>query len=128
MCFLNNLQKYASFESDTNDDPNIGYSNYYNNYYRQKQLINGIEYLCGRKLPAVCTENPNLYVLTAKGDGAMSVLMINIFADDIISPVVSLDHSYKEARFMNCSGNLKGDKLFLETIPAYGYAAFEVRQ
>lgn len=71
----------GDFKSDLADDPTMGYSNYYNNYYRQKQLTDVIEYLCGKRLPAVCEKNPNLYILTAKGDGKMSVLMLNIFAD-----------------------------------------------
>lgn len=118
----------GDFESDLNDDPNMGYSNYYNNYYRQKQLTDGIEYLCGKRLPAVCEKNPNLYILAAKGDGKMSMLMLNIFADDILSPIVTLDREYKEVTFVNCDGELKGDKLFLKTVPAYGFAAFEVKE
>lgn len=117
----------GDFESDTYDDPNMEYSNYYNNYYRQKQLIDGIEYICGKRLPAICEKNPNLYILAAKGDGAMSVLMMNIFADDMLSPVVTLDRRYDEVKFVNCTGELKGDKIFLKTVPAYGFAAFEVK-
>lgn len=113
-------------ECDTPDYGNMTNINYYNNYYRQKQLIDGVEYLCGKRLPAICEKNPNLYILAAKNDSSMSVLMLNIYADDIINPIITLDKEYKEVKFVNCNGSLKGDKLYFEDISPFGFAAFEV--
>lgn len=118
----------GDLEYDTLEYGDIANANYYNNYYRQKQLFDNIEYLCGKKLPAICEKNPNLYVLAAKNDRATSVLMMNIFTDDVIDPVVTLDKAYKRVKFVNCNGELKGDKLYLQDIPAYGFAAFEVEE
>lgn len=109
-------------------DPQNADPNYCNNYYRQKQLLDGIEYLCGKKLPAVCEKNPNLYIMAAKSDRSVSILMLNIFADDIIDPVIKLDKEYKKITMVNCNGVLRSAKLYLDDIPAYSFAAFEVEE
>lgn len=113
-------------------DSGIGYydrnKNYMNNYHRQQQIIRMIKRLCGKKLPAMCEKNPNLYILASKGEnGEMSVLMLNIFADDVISPIITLDRSYNEIEFLNCEGRIDGDKVYLSDIAPYGVAAFTVR-
>jgi len=102
-------------------------SNFYSNYYRQAQLIDGFEWMGRRKLPAVSKKNPGLYMITSVGEGAMSVAMMNVHLDDIITPEVLLDREYKEIRFISGSGRLEGDRVILSDIPAYGFAAFEVK-
>lgn len=99
---------------------------YFNNYYRQAQLIQEIEWCCKKKLPVVCKKHPNLYVIASRDEKSMSVFMANIFMDEILNPEIVLDKEYSNVRFINCSGKLKKDKLFLNDIPAYGFAAFEV--
>ncbi len=101
---------------------------YTNNYCRQAQLIEAIRWLDGKELPAVCEKNPNLYILAATDEEAMSVALMNVFLDEMIDPVIRLDKVYSEIRFVNCSGRLEGDTVYLTEIPAYGFAAFEVRQ
>ena len=117
-CYLNG----ASFHFQ-----NLKCPNYLVNYYRQKHLVEISEWLGGKKLPAVCLKNPRLYMLTSKNENAMSVLMVNIFPDDVLSPEIKLDKEYKEIKFVNCSGELKGDKVYLSDITPYGFAAFEVK-
>ena len=101
--------------------------NYFNNYYRQSQMIDAIEWLCGKKLPATCKKHPNLYILASTDGEAMSVAMANIFQDEIFDPVVQLDREYESIRFVNCKGRLERDKVYLEDIPSYGFVAFEVK-
>lgn len=101
--------------------------NYYNNYYRQAQMVEAAEYVSRKKLPAVCLKNPKLYMMAASDGEATSVLMLNIHKDEILDPVVTLDRCYSHVRFVNCSGHLEGDKLCLSDIPAFGIAAFEVK-
>lgn len=101
--------------------------NYSNNYYRQAQIINAIEWLCGKKLPATCTKNPGLYILSSKDESAMSVMLLNISLDDILNPEIKLDKEYKEIKFVNCSGTLNGDTVTLSDITPYGLAMFEVK-
>jgi hypothetical protein len=71
-------------------------------------------------------KNPNLYIITAKDDNSMSTLLINVFMDEIESPVITLDREYNNIKFVNCTGELKGDKVYLSALPSYGFAAFEV--
>ena len=101
--------------------------NFLNNYYRQQDLINGIEWMCNKKLPAKSFKNPNLYIYTAKDNGAMSVLLLNIHLDDIDAPIIELDKIYSDIKFVNCDGKLDGDKVYLSQIRGYGMAAFEVK-
>lgn len=100
--------------------------NYFNNYYRQAQIIDTAEWM-GKKLPAVCPKNPNLFILAAKNNEAMSVMLANVYLDDVLEPEVVLDKEYSEIKFVNCSGKLMGDKVVLSDIAPYGFAAFEVK-
>ncbi len=101
-------------------------SNYFVNYYRQKAVADCIQWVAGKRLPALCLKEPNLYVMTAKGDNKMSVLMMNVFMDDIEKVTFTLDKEYSAVRFVNCSGRLDKDKIYIDFIGAYGFAAFEV--
>ena len=101
--------------------------NYSNSYYRQSQVIDATHWLCGKKLPATCTKNPGLYILSSKDESAMSVMLLNISLDDILSPEIKLDKEYKEIKFVNCSGTLNGDTVTLSDITPYGIAMFEVK-
>lgn len=103
-------------------------SNYAHNYHRQKQLIDAVEWVGKKKLPAVCVKNPNLYLLTKRGKDSLSVALMNNFADDVISPQIRLDKEYKNIRFVNCEGKLEGDRVYLTDIPSFGFAAFEVKE
>lgn len=105
-------------------------TNCYNNYYRQEQLISAVEWVGQKKLPIVLKKNPNLYIMTAKSkdENTLSVLLINSFTDDIYNPVAELDGEYKNVKFVNGGGELKGDKLFLNDIPPYGFLAFELQK
>ncbi|MBQ8742738.1 MAG: hypothetical protein IJZ03_05170 [Clostridia bacterium] len=102
-------------------------ANFSNNYYRQDDIMYAVKRLCGKDLPAVCKKNPGLYVYTAADEDSMSVLLMNIHLDDVIEPFVQLDRSYSDIRFINCSGRLDGDKVYLSDIGSYSMAAFEVK-
>ena len=115
---------YDQFLADHKEKPIL---NFLNNYYRQADLVKAIEWMCGHRLPVTCLRNPNLYVYTAKKDGAMSVLLLNIFIDGIDRPVLELDGEYKTIRTLNCTATLEGNKVTLSNIEPYGMAAFEVK-
>jgi hypothetical protein len=102
--------------------------NFLNNYYRQEDLINSIEWMCGKPLPAKSKKNPNLYIYTAKAQNAMSVLLLNVHLDSIDEPVIVLDKDYSEIKFVNCNGRIEGNKVYLSPIDSYGMAAFEVKE
>ena len=100
---------------------------YLNNYCRQAQFISSAEWLCCKKLPAVCTKNPNLYVLASKCETGMSVALLNVNVDEITEPVIKLDKNYTDINFVNCCGKLDGDTVYLSEIQPYGFAAFEIK-
>ena len=101
--------------------------NFYNNYHRQKQLFDAIEYVGRKKFPAVCLKNPCLYTMASKDEKAMSVALFNQFEDEILKPEIRLDREYTSIKFVSCTGELVGDKVYLSEIAPYGVAAFEVK-
>ncbi len=101
--------------------------NYCNNYYRQEQLVNAIEWAGNKKLPVKILKNPDLYIQAAKNENSMSVLLINNFADEIIKPEIQLDRCYNKIKFVNCDGELVGDKVVFKDIQPYAIIAFEVK-
>lgn len=101
----------------------------FRNYYRQKQLGDGIQWLQNRPLPAMCYKSPQAYILCKKNTNSMTVGVWNIFADTMYSPEIILDGSYRNAEFYNCDGILKENKIQLHTdIIPYGFALITVYQ
>lgn len=102
---------------------------YYNNYYRQQELRDALEWAGQKKMPARCDGNPYLYMICARGEGgaALSVALFNVFEDEILQPVVTLSRAYDSIRFVSGKGRLEGDRVILEEIPPFGTAVFEVR-
>ena len=97
-------------------------------YKRSKQYAEYIPWLSrGKSLPAYCGGNPHLYTMVKEKDGALAVGLWNFFADLIDAPVIELDREYRQIRFLNCEGKMEGKRVTLSTLPAYGFAAFEVK-
>ena len=58
----------------------------------------------------------------------MAVALYNMNFDEIIEPKITLDKSYREIKFLNCSGTLSGNTVTLSgEIPPYSAAFFEVK-
>ncbi len=96
-------------------------------YAAAERYADAVKWLSGKKLPAFVYGNPSLYVQTKAGDGAMAVGLWNFFADIAVEPVVELDKAYEQISFINCTGKLKNDRVYLSDIPAFGFAGFEVK-
>ena len=109
-------------------DGHFGNESLRRSYARSRQINDAIKWMTGKKLPAYCYGNPDLYIMAKKGDdGSMAVGLWNIFADEVINPTVELDKEYKEISFVNCNGRIEGDKVILSDIAPFGFAGFEVR-
>lgn len=124
-------QRFLVFPYDAYDPCHIDNISYMCNYYRQKQLYDGIEWLCGKALPARLTKGaPMLYMQASENEGrtAMSVLFLNSFDDYELDVEVGLYKTYSSVRFVNCSGRLCENKVVIDKIDAHGFAAFEVRE
>ena len=90
-------------------------------------MLDSIAWISKEKLPAVCKEAPDLYMICKKNKSSMSVGMFNCFADCIIEPVIKLDRKYENVKFVNCNGRLDGDTLYIDgEIGAFNFVAFEV--
>lgn len=101
-------------------------ANYANSYCRQKELFEAIEWLCGKKLPATLKKSPRAYILASKIENAMSVLIVNSFADDIVKPEIELDGEYTSIRAIGHAASIDRDRVTLDRIEPFGFAAFEV--
>ncbi len=120
-----NGQKFAVLMADTMGK--VFAADIYRHYIIQDAMIECVEWISDKKLPAVCSRNPDLYMICKQANGKMSVGLFNCFADSIIEPVITLDKPYKNIRFINCSGRIEGDTVYLDDqIYAFEFAAFEV--
>jgi hypothetical protein len=106
-----------------------GYNaNYMKNYYRQAQIVSAIEWLCGKQLPMYALKCPNLYFLTAKGEGGTLVgAVANIYIEDIYDLEICLDKAYKQAKFIGVEGELLGDKIRVKHLPPFAFMAVELQ-
>jgi len=99
----------------------------FRSYARAEQLIKAPEYFTGTGLPASVTGCPDLYMLCKEDrERKLSVGLWNIFADAVYDPVITLHKQYSNIRFLNCRGQLEGDKVTVSHIAAFGFAGFEV--
>ena len=99
----------------------------FRNYYRQKQLIDGIEWAQKKRLPATCAGNPDLYILCKKKGNSMAVGLWNLCNDSIYDARIRLDAEYTRAQVYYNEGTLCGDELCLaKEIPPYGFTFFTV--
>ena len=96
-------------------------------YARGRQYSEQVKWLSSSKLPAYCYGNPALYMQCKKGSDALAVGLWNLCADVAIEPVIELDNSYSQIKFINCNGKIDGDKVYLSDIQPYAFAAFEVK-
>ncbi len=95
-------------------------------YARSKQIKDAIEEMSGKKLPAYSYGNPDLYIMCKESEGKKAVGLFNIFADGIYDGVVELDREYRKIEFINCKGELKGNKVHIGEIQPFSFAGFEV--
>ena len=102
-------------------------SNIFRGFQMQHAMTEAVHWIADKTLPAVCSGNPDLYLLCKKNHTALSVGLFNCFADSILEPIIMLDKPYSNIRFVNCDGYLDGSFVHLNSpVPAYGFAAFEV--
>ncbi|MBR5295986.1 MAG: hypothetical protein IKU24_05295 [Clostridia bacterium] len=96
-------------------------------YERGRQIAKNLPYLSGKSLPAFTSGHPHLYMQCKEGeDGKFAVGLWNIFADETDAVEITLDKAYQNCRFLGCKGALSENKLTLENIPPFGFAAVEL--
>lgn len=97
-------------------------------YERNRQYTENVLWLSGEKLPSAVHGHPALYMQCKKDGNTLVTGLWNFFADTVFSPEICLDRNYSEIEFINCNGELRGDKVILSDIPAFGFAGFSVKK
>ena len=96
-------------------------------YTRSRQISDILPRLSGRKLPAHCPGNPDLYLMCKEDGDEMAVGLWNFCADPVLQPKVKLEKAFDNIRFIRCSGQPEGDTVTLSELPPYGFCGFVVR-
>lgn len=96
--------------------------NRYRNYCTQRQLFASLAWLSRKAMPMACLGNPDLYAICKENAQGVAIGLWNMFADEIPHPEITLSRPYQSAEFIHCEGTLKGDRLLLSAMPAYGFA------
>lgn len=96
----------------------------YRSYSRSRQLAEAVAKLSGRPLPAYSCGNPDLYLLSKADEKELAVGLWNICADGICEPVVELEHAYRGIRFLNCTGRMEGNRVYLSEMAPFSFAGF----
>ena len=100
---------------------------WHRSYEAGAMLCDGIRRLTGSAIPAFVGGNPDVYVMAKDGpDGTRAVGVFNMSADELVDQEVRMDRSYKTVRFINCQGRLDGDRVRLESVPAWSFAGIEL--
>jgi len=99
----------------------------YRSYARSMQIKNTIQHFFNQKLPAYSYGNPDFYVIAKKNEQEMAIAMFNCFADSVLTPVIELDKEYTEIQYINCNGNMEGDKVYLDEIAPFAFAGIVVK-
>ena len=100
-----------------------------NIYPRGAQIAEAAQWLSGRSLPAYCGGNPFTYLLAKECEDGLAVGVWNLFADEMIEPVVELGEHYSsiEASSSTCAV-LEGNRVRLSDIQPYSFAFFKVKK
>ena len=98
------------------------------NYVRSRQIAEFVEYASGKKLPAYVYGCPEMYLQCKEADGKLAVGIWNFIADEALDFEVQLAEEYSSVKFLGCEGTLKGDKVIIKSIPAFGFGFFELEK
>lgn len=99
----------------------------YRQYTRSMQITNAAQWLCGKKLPAHLYGEPDVYVMTKENENKKAVGVWNFSVDTLFDPVLPLDGSYEITDTLNCTAEIRDDKLYLSDIPPFALAAVEMK-
>lgn len=96
-------------------------------YARSRQYAEAVEWISGQRLPAYVYGHPSLYIQCKEDEDELAVGLWNFSVDTVIEPVVELGDKYADIEFVNCTGRLEADKVYLTDISPHGFAGFVVK-
>ena len=126
LCYLyqnSNGQKFLVFNCNAKDSELL-----LKQYANAKIIADHVEWLSGKKLPAYCYGNPNLYIQCKEDEEYLVIGMWNFFEDEVIEPVVLLGEEYQNAEFLFCSGVMSKDRVILSDILPYGFSGIALKK
>ena len=90
-------------------------------------LARELTWVARKPLPAVCSGNPDLYLICEKGEDYLSVGLFNCFADYVLDTEILLDGEYSKIECADCDAIIEGNKVILKSrLHGFGAAAFRV--
>ncbi len=96
-------------------------------YCRQRQLIQALEWVGRRPLPAVCPGHPDLYLLVKRTEEGLAVGMWNLSDDFVIDPAVTMGEGCSVSETFGCEAMLNGHTVCLKAeIAPYSFVGFVV--
>lgn len=112
-----NGQRFIVFSFDAYTTP----KERYRSYAMQNLLFDSIA-LLNKPLPYICKGNPDLYTICRSDKSEIAIGLWNFFADSIEEPILELTDSFSSAEFVNCTGDLRDNKIYLSKLPAFDFA------
>ena len=77
----------------------------------------------GAPLPALSRKNPEFYLICKQDETRFAVAFCNFSLDYAEDAVIELAAPCSSAEFIGCTGQLEGDKIVLDHVPAWGFGA-----
>ena len=81
----------------------------------------------GKVLPAEMLGNPDCYMLCKENEKGKAVWIGNFFPDECMNKTVVLDKEYSGIEFINCKGELNGNRVVIDCIAPYASVGFSVK-
>lgn len=94
-------------------------------YCRGIQLNDCAKWLGGEDFPVVCNNNPMLYCICKENEKKTAAAYFNCHPDEIENAEIKVRKKAENVRFMNCSGHAENDRIIIDYIKPYGFAAIE---
>ena len=91
-------------------------------------IAESTEWLSGKRLPAFCYGNPNLYMQVKEDEKETVVGLWNFFIDPVLDPVIELGEKYESAEFLHATGELRENTAHLSDIPPFGFCAIVLKK
>ncbi len=92
-------------------------------YYKQRLMAEEYSWLCGSKLPAYCPKHPDLLTIVGRRNRQTVIGLWNIFPDPMETFEILLGFSCRRAEFIGCTGRADKDRIYVERLEAYAFAA-----
>ena len=92
-------------------------------YCRQRQLIEGLEWVGRKKLPAVCKGNPDLHIICKRTEEGLAVGLFNLSADYVLDGEIETEGGYDGIQTFGCEGILENGIVKLQKdLAPYAFA------